>query len=502
MLHNPILLTDLLKFTPVATAVYTGKDLIIAFVNPAMLRIWGKDIDVIGKKYREFVPEIQSQQDYDKVLEVYKTGIPFHDADKKAEVIINGTPQTCHFNYSFTPLFDEQGCIYAVMNTGTDTTELHYCKHQKELYQQSLLLAIESSGLGFYEADLKTKEVKTCGAFSDIWSVENHDLSSLDVVSKIHPDDSNVRIKAYEKAKFSEQLRYEARITEKDQSRWIKVNVRYLYGPEGSPEKVIGLVQDIQTRKDFEQELKNQIRKKVQGLEHSNEDLLQFAHIVSHDLREPIRKIKFFQDLLKKEAGNLFNTDIQKYFDKINYSADRMDNMIEGVLAYSTLNNASKRIKLVNLNAIIEAIKIDLELIIMEKKAEFSTDELPKIEGSAILMQQLFYNLIQNSLKFSKPDNPPHITISSSIIKNNDGEYLQIIITDNGIGLDIAYAERIFKEFERLNSKDNFEGNGLGLALCKKIVQRHNGFIKAAGQIDNGAEFTIMLPLKQKLSTI
>ncbi|MCA1918924.1 MAG: PAS domain-containing sensor histidine kinase, partial [Flavobacterium piscis] len=142
--------------------------------------------------------------------------------------------------------------------------------------------------------------------------------------------------------------------------------------------------------------------------------------------------------------------------------------------------------------------KTDLELIINEKQAILIVSELPEIEGAPILIHQLFYNLIQNALKFSKADQPPRVIITCTVIKNEqDIEMLEIKIKDNGIGLDPVFAEKIFDAFERLHSKDEFEGNGLGLALCRKIAERHNGSITASGEKDNGAEFTVILPVKQ-----
>ncbi|MCA1919912.1 MAG: PAS domain-containing sensor histidine kinase, partial [Flavobacterium piscis] len=178
----------------------------------------------------------------------------------------------------------------------------------------------------------------------------------------------------------------------------------------------------------------------------------------------------------------------------------RMQNIIEGILAYSTLDKRSQPVEEINLDLVIENIKTDLELIINEKGAILVISELPQIEGAPILIHQLFYNLVHNALKFSKADEPPRVIITSDIIKNQEGiEVLEIKIKDNGIGLDIVDTEKIFTAFERLHSKDQFEGNGLGLglALCRKIAKRHNGSITAVGEKDNGAEFTVTLPLKQ-----
>jgi len=292
---------------------------------------------------------------------------------------------------------------------------------------------------------------------------------------------------------------YEARIINDDGSlKWVKINGRIITDENGTPGTLIGIIQDIHEQKEFEQELKKQVAQNTQELQRSNDDLMHFAGVVSHDLKEPVRKIKTFSSLLRNESESLFNENAEKYLSKIDQSAQRMQTIIEGILAYSTLDKRSQPVEKINLDLVIENIKTDLELIINEKGAILVISELPHIEGAPILIHQLFYNLIHNALKFSKADEPPRVIITSNIIKNPEGiEVLEIKIKDNGIGLDPVFAEKIFDAFERLNSKDQFEGNGLGLALCRKIAKRHNGAITAAGEKDNGAEFTVTLPLKQ-----
>jgi len=174
-----------------------------------------------------------------------------------------------------------------------------------------------------------------------------------------------------------------------------------------------------------------------------------------------------------------------------------MTSIIEDVLSYSKLNKDGHLVKEIDLNTIIEDIKTDLELIVQEKKAILITDKLPRIEGATILIHQLFYNLMHNALKFSRPDNPPRVIISCSTTMIKGTEYVRISIRDNGIGFNPVFAEKIFNAFERLHSKDAFEGTGLGLSLCKKIVIRHQGIIEAIGNQDDGAEFIVTLPLKQ-----
>ena len=176
--------------------------------------------------------------------------------------------------------------------------------------------------------------------------------------------------------------------------------------------------------------------------------------------------------------------------------------MIEGVLNYSMLSAAHQKIESVDLNETVKHIESDLEVSIAQRGAKIDFDELPVVEGASILLYQLFYNLINNSLKFSKPGQPPVVRISSAMVQHDRKEFAEITISDNGIGFEQEFAEKIFETFLRLNSKDMFEGTGLGLSLCKRIAERHGGFIKAVSEPDKGATFITYLPLKQENRTI
>jgi len=166
-------------------------------------------------------------------------------------------------------------------------------------------------------------------------------------------------------------------------------------------------------------------------------------------------------------------------------------------LNYSTFNSAEQVIEDVDLDELFGQIEADLEILIQQKNADIKKGQLGKVEGAAVLIYQLFYNLINNSLKFIKSDVHPVISIHSEQVSDEGIEMTKIIISDNGIGFSPEHAENIFNTFTRLNSKDKFEGTGLGLALCKKIVERHRGHIAAKGEKDKGATFTVLLPLRQ-----
>ena len=502
MYPNIRILKDIVENIPLPIAVYTGDELKIELANTAMIGTWGKGDQVIGKNYLDLLPEIKNDVFFEQATNVLKSGIAFHGKNKKVDLMIDGDMKSHYFNYSFIPLFDEDGKIYGVMNTGVDVTELYIAKQQVQSAEERLRIAIESSGMGTYEIDLATKEIKTCGNFNQITSV-NETISISELIAKLHPDDLPAREKAHKEAEQTGKISYEARILNDDHSaRWIKINGKIIDDENGEPITIIGTVQDINEHREFQEELKKQVAENTEQLRRSNDDLLHFANVVSHDLREPVRKIKIFNNYIRREKDSNFNENSIKYLNKIDQSAERMQNIIEGILAYSTLDNNKQPIEEIVLNEIVENIKTDLELIIKEKGAILITSELPAIQGAPILINQLFYNLIQNALKFSKKEEPPRVIISSLLLNKNGIDLVEITIKDNGIGLDAAFVERIFNAFERLHSKDQYEGNGLGLSLCRKIAKRHNGTITAKGEKDNGAEFIVTLPIKQTEESI
>jgi signal transduction histidine kinase len=271
--------------------------------------------------------------------------------------------------------------------------------------------------------------------------------------------------------------------------------VDYLVKPFSAKELIARISSHISEKKyrQLSEELEAIVQKRTKELQRSNDDLLQFAHVASHDLKEPVRKFKTFIGRLQEEYENILPEKGKDYLRRMQIASDRMSAMIEGVLQYSSLNGIDQVNTNVNLNEIIKSIEADLEVIIHQKKVEIIKDELPVIDGMPVLIYQLFYNLINNSLKFSKEN--PVIRISSSVEVVNERQYAKIMVADNGIGFGQEHATKIFDAFSRLNTKDKYEGTGLGLALCKKIVERHHGSISATGEEGKGAVFTVLLPI-------
>lgn len=260
----------------------------------------------------------------------------------------------------------------------------------------------------------------------------------------------------------------------------------------------VKVVRDMTQQQLFTEELHRLVAERTIELQRSNEDLRQFAHVASHDLKEPIRKIQTFNNRILDEYLDLLPPKVKTYSQKIETAANRMINMIEGVLRYSKLGNTEQVWEAVNLNEIIGQITMDLEVLIQQKQAVITAAPLPTLIANATLMYQLFYNLILNSLKFAREDEPPCITITSKKVKQGETNFEKITLSDNGIGFEPEFSQEIFKTFTRLHPAEEYEGTGLGLALCKKIVERHGGTISANGELEKGATFVILLPLNKE----
>lgn len=254
--------------------------------------------------------------------------------------------------------------------------------------------------------------------------------------------------------------------------------------------------------KQYEEDLKNNIRQ----LQHSNTDLEQYAYVASHDLQEPLRKIRTFGSLLQDTYANRFDEKGRSYLEKIISSSERMSRLITDILNFSSLRPEESFPK-TNLTFILDNVLQDLELAIFQKQAVINYGNLPALQASALQMSQLFHNLIINALKFSKDGIKPVIEIHSRMLTpseigahsgNTAIPYCEITVADNGVGFNQKYAEQVFGLFKRLgNKEDSLPGSGIGLALCRKIVANHNGEIFVKSNEGEGTVFHIILPLKQ-----
>jgi signal transduction histidine kinase len=265
---------------------------------------------------------------------------------------------------------------------------------------------------------------------------------------------------------------------------------------------------EINERKSSEEQVKKlnrQLLENIASLESANKDLDRFAFMASHDLQEPLRKIRMFSDRLHSQYKDSLTEDATNNIIRIQKSAERMQALITDILSFSKISLQHVTFTKSDLNEIMKDVIEEVkESAANAKNAQFLVDKLPSLYVSPGLIQPLFHNLIANALKYCKKDVAPIIKIHTELsesIKNGNGKepqhkYCRILIEDNGIGFEQKYAEEIFGMFKRLHHAKDYEGTGIGLALCKKIVEQHNGFISARSKVDEGSTFIVSLPIE------
>lgn len=504
---------SLVEGAPFPIGVYVGREMRIQFANQSIKDAWGKGNEVEGKLYAEVLPELATQSIYQQLDRVYTTGVPYHAKRQRVDLLMNDKLQPFYFNYSFTPLHNTKGEVYAVMNTAAEVTELVAAYKELEESEARARLAIEASDQGTYDINLQTEEARLSKRLAEIFDVEE-DAERHRLVLALHPDDLILRKNAYERAYQTSILNYDARVIKKNGSLiWVRIKGKIYFNENGKPDRLLGIAQDITEQKNFANALAEKVAERTAELENANkklqalnDELQQFAYVSSHDLQEPLRKIRIFGNMLAKSLEE--NDEAGRYLQKIHDSAERMSGLIQSLLEYSKATNAAIRFEKLDLNELLKFILTDYELLIEQKGATIQIDHLPTIEAVPLQMNQLFFNLIGNALKFTKRGVAPIIQIKAEPLTEQrrqqfpeldmEQTYTSITVQDNGIGFDPSFASKIFTVFQRLNDRSSYGGYGIGLALCKKVVQLHGGVIFAKADLNRGATFTAILPLKHK----
>jgi PAS domain S-box-containing protein len=271
---------------------------------------------------------------------------------------------------------------------------------------------------------------------------------------------------------------------------------------EGEILGTVGITRDIHELKQTQESLRrseDQLRRFASRLEHSNRELQDFAYVASHDLQEPLRKIVVFGDRLKEKCADTLAAEPRDYLERMQKAAARMQALINDLLAFSRVTTKASSFEKVNLTAIAQEVVEDLESRIEQVKGRVEIGKLPFIEAEPLQMRQVLQNLIGNGLKFHRPDAPPVVSVNSRCYNDDEGrEWCELTVSDNGIGFDEKYLDRIFTVFQRLHSRSEYEGTGMGLAIVRKIAQHHGGEVTAQSQPGKGATFIINLPMANR----
>ena len=383
-----------------------------------------------------------------------------------------------------------------------DIYELKKANDKLKLLNESFNTAEMTAGFGYWMVNLETDTYTFSDNLYRLMGVEPNafEPNLENTVKYFHPDDLDYVSKVHKDSLLNQQstsivFRF---LTPNNEVKYIMGVGSFTRNGNGDLIK-IGVNYDItnQYKKTLELEENNK------ELKYINTELEAFNNIVSHDLQEPLRKIQMFISRLEEKEMDLLSQQGKDYFSKVRLTANRMQTLLMDLVNYSRTIKGDKVFVETDLNKVLAEILQDLASNIEEKKAEIHIGNLPSIKAIPFQIKQLFINLISNSLKYSKEDRIPQISITSDKITEkemrdhkiaNAADYYKIVVADNGIGFKQEYAEKIFMLFKRLETDPKYLGTGLGLAICNRIVDNHKGFIKAKGKPDAGAKFYIFIP--------
>lgn len=523
-------LRAVISSAPAAMSLFIGRDLVVEMPNQAFIDIAAQGRQIVGKPLREAMPELIDQPFMQILDDVYTSGKTYEGFGVPGDIIQDGQLIKHYFNFSYSPLFDADGKVYGILDITVDVTEQMKAQQQIQEAESLMRGAAELAQLGIWSVDVESGRLSYSERMFEWCGVDPQTGHTEDNFSQVEPGDRQRVREAMDRAleRGSDGL-FDEEFTvfhaQTGRKRVLHAYGKAVMNEEGVAVRIMGTAQDITIQRQVQMTLEHQIQERTEELDasneelqaaneelaaineelaelndqlaNSNEDLQQFAHVTSHDLKEPLRKMKTFLSRMEDDPNNHISPQSKIFLERIKISAARMSDMIEGVLKYSTINAGNQRVQPVDLNDVMKNIVVDLEMLIAQKRATVHTEGLPVVEGAAVLLYQLLYNLVINALKFTSPGTTPIIRVTGEKVVKNNLDLAKIEIEDNGIGFDQQNAVRIFDTFIRLNTKDEYEGTGLGLALCKKIVVRHHGTIEARSQSGKGSVFTIWLPFEQ-----
>jgi PAS domain S-box-containing protein len=485
---------------PLVTISAEGK---ITDVNEATVKVTGVTREkLIGTDFSNYFTEPEkARQGYRQVFDKGSvTDYPLtirHKEGKLTDVLYNATVYK-----------DTRGNVLGVFAAARDVTEKkraedeldRYREHLEELVEErttelhrsevSLARAQEIAHLGSWELDLVINKLTWSDEVYRIFGLQpkQFDATYEAFLERVHPDDRAAVDKTYsdsvQQGKDSYEIEHRIVRGDTGEIRFVHEKCEHFRDDAGNIIRSVGMVHDITERKQHEQQLKR-----------SNENLEQFAYVASHDLQEPLRIMASYSQLLERRYKEQLDRDAKDFIEFIVDAAGRMQTLITDLLAYSRAGRHDLTLSQVDCNKVMQKVTSALSKTIEAEEARVSWDELPVVAGAEISFMQLFQNLIGNALKFRSSE-PPEINVSV-INKNNEWVFS---VSDNGIGIEPQYKERIFQIFQRLHSRSDYAGTGIGLSICKKIVDNFGGRIWVESESGKGSTFYFTVPIERNQS--
>ncbi len=416
-------LRSLVESAPFPIGVYIGKEMKIVLANQAIMDVWGKGNDVIGKIYSEILPELHNQEIFQQLDRVYTTGIPFHANNGRVDLMINDTLQPYYFKYSFTPLFDASGHVYGIVNTAADVTDLNVAKQKLEQSENNFRNMILQAPVAMCLMMGPMHKVEIVNeSMVEIWGRPRSLVENKPIFEAL-PDVRNQGLEALIDKVYQsgEVFKTDERLVElirngKQEAVYANFVLKPYLDGNGAVLGVLAISIDVTAQVLARQKIEEVVAERTKelaatnhDLQKSNAELAQFAYIASHDLQEPLRKIGTFAQMLENRLEDKLDDQSKNFLNKIHSSTSRMNALIRDVLAYSEVVKENEFFTQVDLNQVVTNIITDYELLIDQKGATIRYGDLPSIEAIPLQMSQLFSNMIGNSLKFSRQDLPRYL---------------------------------------------------------------------------------------------
>lgn len=439
--------------------------------------------EFLGKTDFDFFPEELARKYHEDDMEVIRSG----EATDEVEGFETAEGERLVVRTIKTPVRDADGEIIGLQGIFWDITAEKLAEEELAASRERFELAVRGSTDGIWDWNVLSGEVYYSARFKALLGYEPDGFENVyeSFESRLHPEDHDATLAALD-AHLKDGAPYdvEYRLQCRDGAyRWFRARGLAIRDESGSATRMSGSISDVTKRKAAEATL----LKRTQELERSNKDLEQFAWVASHDLKEPLRAVSNYVQLLERRYSEMLDDEGRRFIGFAVDGAKRMRMLINDLLAFSRIGTRGKELCPVDSSEALSTALKNLSLIIQETEAEIVVDAMPKVWGDPSQLSQLFQNLIGNALKFC--ESTPHIEISAQ----RQGAMWEISVKDNGIGMEEGHLEKVFEVFQRLHTRDKYEGTGIGLALVRKIVARHRGKVVVDSKPGEGSTFRFTL---------